>query len=255
MKKDFLVTKIEKVVLFRKQKSFEKYTNTLFHNELIFDFAGEYTITLGETVLNVVPNTIRFIPCGTYSKYEIKRNKLGECIDIYFDADKPLSDEPFTINADGKEYVGALFKKLFSVWTNKEDGYYFESLSLVYKILANLQKSNYMPIEQYSIIEPAINEIERNFLSKKLTNEYLAAACKISESRLSRLFKKKFGLPIKSYIIQKKINYACELLRLNIYTIAQIADMCNFSDVYFFSKQFKAYTGTTPTEYIKNCQF
>ncbi|MBQ7226234.1 MAG: hypothetical protein IJX02_06520, partial [Clostridia bacterium] len=80
MEKDFLVTKIEKVMLFRKQKSFEKYTNTLTNNELIFDFAGEYVINIGDATLNVVPNTIRFIPCGTFSKYEIKRNKLGECI-------------------------------------------------------------------------------------------------------------------------------------------------------------------------------
>ncbi len=54
-------------MLFRKQKSFEKYTNTLPNNELIFDFAGEYTINTGETALNVVPNTIRFLPCGTNS--------------------------------------------------------------------------------------------------------------------------------------------------------------------------------------------
>ena len=255
MEKDFLVTKIEKVMLFRKQKSFEKYTNTLPNNELIFDFAGEYVINIGDATLNVVPNTIRFIPCGTFSKYEIKRNKLGECIDIYFDADKPLSDVPFTIDASDKEYIGSLFKKLFSVWTSKGEGYYFESLSLVYKILANLQKTNYLPIDQYSLIEPAINEIEKNFLYKNLTNEYLASVCGISETRLARIFKKKFGFPIKKYIIQKKMNYACELLRLNRYSVAQIADMCNFSDVYFFSKQFKAHTGTTPTEYIKNAQF
>ena len=100
-----------------------------------------------------------------------------------------------------------------------------------------------------------LQQIEKNFLYKNLTSEYLASVCGISKTRLARIFKKKFGLPIKKYIIQKKMNYACELLRLNRYSVAQIADMCNFSDVYFFSKQFKVYTGTTPTEYIKNAQF
>ena len=42
---------------------------------------------------------------------------------------------------------------------------------------------------------------------------------------------------------------------LPYWSILKIADMCNFSDVYFFSKQFKVHTGTTPTEYIKNAQF
>ena len=175
------------------------------------------------------------------------RNKYSKC--------SPRRSGCKSENASDKEYIGSLFKKLFSVWTSKGEGYYFESLSLVYKILANLQKTNYLPIDQYSLIEPAINEIEKNFLYKNLTSEYLASVCGISETRLARIFKKKFGLPIKKYIIQKKMNYACELLRLNIYSVAQIADMCNFSDVYFFSKQFKVHTGTTPTEYIKNAQF
>ena len=255
MEKDFIVTKIEKVVLFRKQKSAEKYVNTLLNNELIFDFAGEYTINFGETILTVVPNTIRFLPAGTVSKYEIRRDKLGECIDIYFDTDKPISSTAYTIDASNKEHIGTLFKKLFSVWTTKDDGYYFESLSLIYKILASLQKSNRLTSEQYSKIEPAIREIEKNFLNKKLTSNYLASLCKISEPSLNRLFKKKFGIPIKKYIIQKKMSYACELLRLNRYTIAEIADMCNFLDVYFFSKQFKIHVGMTPSEYIKSSRF
>ena len=80
----------------------------------------KYTINIGDATLNVVPNTIRFIPCGTFSKYEIKRNKLGECIDIYFDADKPISDVAFTIDASDKEYIGSLFKSHFKCFAFKK---------------------------------------------------------------------------------------------------------------------------------------
>ncbi len=251
MENNFLITKIEKVVLFRKQKNAESYPSTLLTNELVFDFSGEYTVYFGDTVLKVLPNTIRFFPRGAVSKYEIERAKLGECIDVFFQTDRPISSTALAINAGCKEYIGALFKKLFSVWTNKDNGYYFESMSLLYKIFANIQKNNYLPTEQYLKIEPAIDEIERNFLDKSLTNGYLASICAISEPCLTRLFKKKFGLPIKKYIIQKKMNYACELLRLNRYSINQIAEMCGFSDVFFFSKQFKSQIGISPTEYMK----
>ncbi|MBQ7789189.1 MAG: helix-turn-helix transcriptional regulator [Clostridia bacterium] len=251
MEKNFLITKIETVVLFRKQKSAESYPNTLRTNELVFDFSGEYTVYFGDTVLNVLPNTIRFFPRGTVSKYEIERAKLGECIDVFFQTDRPISNTALAINASDKEHIGALFKKLFSVWINKDEGYYFESMSLLYKILSSIQRNNYLPTEQYLKILPAIDEIERSFLNKSLTNDYLAAVCNISESCLKRLFKKKFGLSIKKYIIQKRMNYACELLRLNRYSINQIAEMCGFSDVYFFSKQFKSQIGISPTEYMK----
>lgn len=248
---DFFITEIDKVVLFRKQKSAEQYSSTLTFNELVFDFSGEYTVYFGDAILNVLPNTIRFFPYGTVSKYEIKRAKLGECIDIFFSSDKPISNVAFTINASNNEYIGSLFKKLFSVWTNKNEGYYFESMSLLYKILSNIQRSNYLPTEQYLKILPAIDEIERSFLTASLTNGYLASICGISESCLKRLFKKKFGLSVKKYIIQKKINYACELIMIHRYSINQIAEMCNFSDVYYFSKQFKSQMGISPTEYNK----
>ncbi len=251
MKNDFIITKIDRVVLFRKQKSAEQYPSTLKFNELVFDFSGEYNVYFGDTFLKVLPNTIRFFPCGSVSKYEIERLKLGECIDVFFSSDKPISNIAFTVNASNKEYIGSLFKKLFSVWINKDEGYYFEGMSLLYKILSSIQRNNYLPTEQYLKILPAIDEIERSFLNKSLTNDYLASVCGISESCLKRLFKKKFGLSIKKYTIQKRMNYACELLRLNRYSINQIAEMCGFSDVYFFSKQFKSQIGISPTEYMK----
>ncbi len=251
MENNFLITKIEKVVLFRKQKSVESYASLLPANELIFDFSGEYTVYFGDTVLKVSPSTVRFLPRGTVSKYEIERSKLGECIDVFFESDKPISSVAFTVHSKSNEYIGSLFKKLFSVWNNKGEGYYFESMSLLYKILSSLQKNNYLPTEQYVKILPAIEEIEQGFLDKSLTNEYLASVCEISESCLKRLFKKKFGVSVKKYIIQKKMNYACELLSVRRYSVNQIAEMCNFSDIYFFSRQFKEQIGVSPTEYIK----
>ena len=64
-------------------------------------------------------------------------------------------------------------------------------------------------------------------------------------------FKEKFGISPKRYMVQLKINYACELLQLDHYSITQVADLCNFSDVCFFSRQFKEYMGISPTKFVK----
>ena len=58
-------------------------------------------------------------------------------------------------------------------------------------------------------------------------------------------------MPPKKYIIKKKIDYACELLLLGRYSVTEVAEMSNFSDVYYFSRQFKEYIGVSPTDYIK----
>ena len=254
MNDDFLITKIHQVVLVGKEKYPDKkliFNNTLHYNELIFHFSGLATVYFGNTVIKTEKNTVRFLPKGDVSRYEVVRDTIGECIDVFFDTDKPVSIDAFAINANHKEHIGLLFKKMFSVWISKEDGYYFECISLLNKIFSELQKRNYLSHELYSKIKPAIDEINKDFLSKDLSSAYLASVCNISESYLKKLFKKKFGVPPKRYIIQKKINYACELLLLGRYSINQIAELCNFSDVYYFSKQFKEQMGVSPTEYIK----
>ncbi len=254
MENEFIITKIEQVILVGKEKYKGRkitFSNEIQYNELIFHFSGESTVYFGSEALRITPNTIRFLPQGTTSRYEVERKEPSECIDVFFKADRAISDKAFAIDASKKEYIGSLFKKLFATWIGKGEGYYFESISLLYKIFAQIQKRSYIPNMHYNKIKPAIEEIDKNLLNKQLSNEALASLCGISSSYLKKLFNEKFGVPPKKYIIQKKINYACELLRLKRYTVSEISAMSNFSDVYFFSRQFKEYMGITPTEFIK----
>ena len=72
------------------------------------------------------------------------------------------------------------------------------------------------------------------------------------ESKILKwLADEKHGNVPKRYIIQMKINHACELLRLEMYSVSQIAKLSGFSDIYFFSRQFKEYVGISPTDFIK----
>jgi YesN/AraC family two-component response regulator len=58
-------------------------------------------------------------------------------------------------------------------------------------------------------------------------------------------------MPPKRYIIQMKINHAAELLRFGEYKISDVALMSGYSDVYFFSRQFKKYMGISPSDFVK----
>ena len=81
----------------------------------------------------------------------------------------------------------------------------------------------------------------------KISAETLANCSTVSYSYLKKLFQKKFGVPPNRYIIQLKINYACDLLRTNLYSVSQVAEHCGYSDLSFFSRQFKEYTGLPPS--------
>lgn len=116
MNDDFLITKIHQVVLVGKEKYTDKkliFNNTLHYNELIFHFSGLATVYFGNTVIKTEKNTVRFLPQGDVSRYEVVRDTIGECIDVFFDTDKPVSIDAFAINANHKEHIGLLFKKCF----------------------------------------------------------------------------------------------------------------------------------------------
>lgn len=252
MNNDFNITKIDRAILVGKNEYpglRVSFTNNLNYNELIYHINGKSTVHFNGKIFDIKENTIRFLPKGENKEYIVEKWECGECIDVFFDTDFPVSDEAFVINLAENTNIGNLFRKLFAVWVSRYDGYYFECKSLLYKIFAGIQKLDYFPKEQYNIIKPAIKYIEENFLDNKIPVALLAEKCGISETYLKRLFNKKFGVSPIKYIIRLKINYACDLLCSKQYSVTQVAEICGYDNVYFFSRQFKSYVGVTPSAF------
>lgn len=253
MEEKFVITEIKRVVMVGKNEycaPMISFGHTVNHNELIFHFSGHATVFFDDLVLETKPNTIRFLPQGETKRYDVLRHERGECIDVCFSADCPISTRAFVMNVSQNEKLGALFKKLFSTWVSKKEGYYFESISLLYRIFAEMQKNTSAPKQHKSKIAPAMEMIHSEFLTRDFSLNELAVTCNMGESYFQKLFKEIHGISPKKYIIQLKINHACDLLRLERYTVTQIAELSNFSDIYFFSRQFKEYMGITPTQFI-----
>jgi len=254
MNNDFVITEIRRIIMVGKEEYPEPHSvfgNHLKNNELIYHFSGKASVHFGEKVLNTAPDTIRFLPTGQVSRYEVFREEAGGCFVIFFHSDRPVADEAFVLNGFQKEKIAPLFQKIFTVWTAREEGYHLECMALLYRIFAEIQKSYYAPGEHKQKIAPALDAIHSGFLSEPLRTGTLAQMCGISESYFKRLFREIYGVPPKQYVIQKKIQHACDLLLMHRYSVAQIAEICNFTDVTFFCRQFRQYMGVSPTQYVK----
>lgn len=254
MNENFIITKIDSVIFIKKEELSERdsvITSDLEHNELIFILSGKSTVFFNGLRFDSEGGTVRFLPKGKNKGYKVDTIEPGDGIDIFFDTDVPISEKAFELTYNKHEMIQNLFKKLFSVWVSKNDGYYFESVSILYKIFAELQKSKYISSSQYQAIEPAIKYIENHFCDKKITTEDLLSCVTISYSYLKKLFVEKFGISPKKYIIRMKINFAQDLLQTNRYSVLEVSEMCGYSDVYFFSRQFKEYTGVSPSSFLK----
>ena len=254
MKKDFIVTEINRVILVGKNEypqPMVSFNNPMKSNELILHLNGKGNVYFNGKTLHTEEGVVRFLPKGDVTEYIVEKTEFGECIDIFFNTDSPISDQAFAVKFNQSEKIKGLFKKIFSLWVAKNDGYYFECLSILYKIFAELQKQDYIPQKQYNVIKPAIEYAEENFIKSKISVSHLAEICGISEAYLKKLFIKKFGVPPLKYIIQLKINYACDLLKSELYSISQVAEICGYNNIYFFSRQFKEYLGISPTEFVQ----
>ena len=71
---------------------------------------------------------------------------------------------------------------------------------------------------------------------------------------MSRLFKKEMGLSISSYLIQKRIDLAKDLLSTTRTPVSVISSQAGYDNFAYFTKVFKEKTGMSPNEYRKNCQ-
>lgn len=254
MNNEFIITSIERIVFVDKDEYLDKitrYNSDLQTNELIFHLSGYSVVHFGKKIMHTHPNSIRFLPKGSFEKYVVEREEFGSCILISFKTDNPVSDEAFVQNATFMNNVKALFKKSFSVWVSKRDGYYFECISLLYKILSEMQKKDYIPKNEYDKVKPAVDYINEHFLNEKIHSEDLVNLCGVSQSYMNRIFLKFVGMSPIKYANTLKINFACDMIKTTSFPIHEISKMCGYTDVYFFSKQFKKYLGISPTEYLK----
>ena len=96
-------------------------------------------------------------------------------------------------------------------------------------------------------------------LHQKISLSELAKKALLSESYLSRLFKKEVGMGLSEYITAKRIEAAGNMLKYTDSSVLTISDYFCFNSESYFIKVFKAHTGMTPKAYrekhfrIKQC--
>ncbi|MEH7415988.1 AraC family transcriptional regulator [Neobacillus drentensis] len=101
-----------------------------------------------------------------------------------------------------------------------------------------------------TIVRKAVDYIDLN-LEKTLTLKEIAASIHVHPSHLSRKFKQDTGLTIIDYVNQKRVEEAKLHLQAGSTTITDIALMVGYSDLNYFTRVFKKFTGQTPSQYIK----
>ncbi len=89
----------------------------------------------------------------------------------------------------------------------------------------------------------------QNHLSEPIKTNDIAASLYMGRSRLSTRFKEQTGLNLSDYVMSRKIEEAKRLLRYSEKSFTSIAFYLGFSNHSHFTRVFKKYAGSTPSEY------
>lgn len=94
-----------------------------------------------------------------------------------------------------------------------------------------------------------IKEYVTLHVEKNLTVKSVAEHFGYHENHVSRIFKSTYGILLKTYIAEQRLEYTRALLTTTLYTVSQIAQMASFKSDNHFIKFFKYHTKLTPTAY------
>ncbi len=181
--------------------------------------------------------------------YKVEVLKKGVAFSVHFTTYEPIDTESFcikTVKANEIVRLLSLIEKEF-LSKNNELGLMSDVYGLCSELNKIYQKSYFPKDKRMTDAEKYINT---HFAENSCLAD-AAAQSSLSRRLFNELFKDCFGLTPNKYLTSLKIEYAKNLIGTDYFNISQIAEMCGFSDVYYFCKVFKTETGTTPAKYKK----
>lgn len=214
------------------------------YHSLSLRLAGGGEIVLNGKTYTVNTGDLIYLPanCGYTADYS-----ATEMLVFHFNAE--FKEPPKEIERfDCSEKVLALFKRAVDVYAQKKDGYTLLLTSIFYEILA-LLSTDYKKEDE--LLLRALSFISDRFFDPELKLSQICRFAGASEATLRRRFYERFSLSPIDYIIELRIDKACELIAAQGLSVAKAAEKTGFSDPKYLSRQMKKRRGFSPSS-LKN---
>lgn len=129
----------------------------------------------------------------------------------------------------------------------------FKSVELLYLLCSGTFDSDHLKRESEGISPRTlkIKDYMLEHLSEKMTIQLLCRKFLVSPTFLKENFRRAYGVPIHTWLIQQRIKRGRELLCTTQMTIREIAQAVGYESISQFHTAFKGYYGMAPGQYRK----
>lgn len=227
---------------------------------IVYQHKGNASLKIKNKQFDIPAGTVFITPAETASFVVYKNDEVNERYYIYFCGTKinaifnELNLHEIVYNVGNfKEFIDAVNLLLDDFSKNKNNNLHFKNILLL-NVLARLNlnlngaKNN---TSELKAIQPALNNMQKNFKKKILAIDDYAEMCFVSKATFLKKFKKELNITPTKYFYNLKIENAKLQLINSHKQINEIAFDLSFADALYFSRVFKMYTGLSPKQFRK----
>lgn len=233
----------------------QKREKPMQNYDLFYVWSGEGTVVLNDVPFEVGKGSCFLFYPGDHTSATHNPQKPLVLTYIHFDVTDPVNEVPAPYRRLSEtmdfEYLLAKYVRLYldQPYGAEEEGKIILKQLMIYLLREDRdtpvikKASNHLTeviheIANYVRLHPGIPH----------RVEDLAARAGLSPRYFSIKFKELIGMPVQSYIIKMRIERAQHLLLHQGMNVTEVADALGYRDIFFFSRQFKQYTGRSPSE-------
>lgn len=180
--------------------------------------------------------------------YDAEVYEAGESFSVHFTTYGDIENDSFCISIENIDEIVSMLQKAEKLSRISGNGD-LALLSTLYKICDVFEKAKqraYFPTDMR--IRAAKDYIDTNFKDADCLRSAIDK-CGLSSRRFGDLFNGAFGTTPNKYLILRRIENAKSMLETQGLTVSEVAELCGFSDVYYFSKVFKQVCGVSPSKW------
>lgn len=217
---------------------------------IYFVDGNEYVVKAGD---------ILCISSGSRRSAVTSADELMECYSVNFQLVNSRgmpTNLPFPVvsHIDIQPELISSYTELSMEWIVKKAGYRMKIrsifLSILFQLFNTIIYKNDMARIDYRVKKVMI--FVAGHYQEPLSLLQMAKMINLHPVYFGVLFKETTGMTFREYITEVRLNHAEDLLWTGIYSVYSVSFMCGFSDVFYFSKVFKAKRGISPSKIGKN---
>lgn len=227
--------------------------------DITYVVAGSATYYINGRTVKVHAGQLLCIPKGTMREASANPDDLMECYCMNFFLQDYRTGEdivlPFPLVSEIGEHpqLIRLFSSLCQTWLIKESGYILKTRAHAMYILSELfsiLRYEHQVTNADTRVRRVIAYMTQN-LGGDLTVNHLAELAQLNPVYFCALFRKSMGVSVNQYVRQLRMNQAEALLEEGSSSVSEIAEVCGYNDVYYFSRLFKQHKGVPPSSIRK----